>query len=367
MKAKKHILILSSWYPSSEKPFLGNFVQRQAELLSKSHQVTVLQLVGSDTESKNSVQKNDSFNEITLFYKKHTNKILNILRERKALISALRDLQEVDLIHAHVILPKGLLFLWTKKILNVPLVVTEHASYFHKTNKLSSIQRVLLRKVLKATNELIVVSECLKEDVKAITKRKSISVIPNHIDCEVFAPSEVKDHSELKFLHISTLAEIKNVKNILEAFEMFHSEHQNSNLTIVSDENSEAVLRQIENYHSKDSIHFVGPLKWHDTVSCYQTADCFILNSTYETFSIVVAEAWSCGLPVISSSVGIATDLPEFLGIQSSGTSKNDVFEAMIRFSETRKEFNSQKIREHALQFDGSVVLKQLNTVYEKI
>ena len=44
----KHILILSSWYPSEEHPFLGNFVERQAELLGSKYKVTVIKQVKID-------------------------------------------------------------------------------------------------------------------------------------------------------------------------------------------------------------------------------------------------------------------------------------------------------------------------------
>lgn len=366
MKAKKHVLILSSWYPTVDKPFLGNFVQRQAELLSIEKKVTVFQLIGSEKEEKSIVQKNDSFQEVTYFYKKHRNRFLNLWRERKILLQGLSELQKIDIIHAHVILPKALLFLWAKKALKVPLIITEHGSYFRKGYDFSFLEKLLIRMVISTTNQLVVVSEALKCDVMRITKKQLITVIPNHIDCELFVPDQHMQSEGIRFLHVSTLAEIKNVNEILEAFEQFYSKNISSTLTIISDEPSVKFLEQIERYQSKESIFFVGPLEWHETVSYYQAADCFILNSDYESFSIVIAESWSCGIPIISPSVGIASHLPSFLGIQSKGTKSIDVLNSMLIFKEKRHTFDPAQISAYSKNFDGYVVLKQLNKLYEK-
>ena len=86
MSKKTHILILSSWYPTPNKPFLGNFVQRQAELLAKNYQVTILNTVAVKEMKNIAIQENKSGN-IHLLSALHP-KGRSILSKRREQISA---------------------------------------------------------------------------------------------------------------------------------------------------------------------------------------------------------------------------------------------------------------------------------------
>jgi hypothetical protein len=104
----KHILILSSWYPNKKNPFLGNFVQRQAVLLAKKFQVTVLFIV-ADSEIEDtewSIAERNNLKEIVIYHPKGTNFFSRRHEQDKAFEAGLKIIHDVDLIHAHVLLPK---------------------------------------------------------------------------------------------------------------------------------------------------------------------------------------------------------------------------------------------------------------------
>ena len=134
MKDKLHILVLSSWYPTAEQPFLGNFVKRHVDLLAQKHQVTVLNLQ-SDTAVTAIMKEEKTSGNLTEIFVKYPaagNPFSKWNNARKAFKQGIQDIQQVDLIHGNVILSKGFQFLWAKKHFNKPLIVTEHASYFRK-------------------------------------------------------------------------------------------------------------------------------------------------------------------------------------------------------------------------------------------
>jgi L-malate glycosyltransferase len=94
--------------------------------------------------------------------------------------------------------------------------------------------------------------------------------------------------------------------------------------------------------------------------------DAFLLTSEYETFSIVLAEAWLTGIPVITTSVGIGANLPAELGVNIAQNDPDALGNELIRFAKGTYTFDSETIRKHALQFTDEVVLQQLKDTFER-
>lgn len=365
MAGKKHILILSSWYPSKGNPFLGNFVQRQAKLISTHHQVTVLSVyVTNDKNERASDRSDGNFREILVPFLTSKNTLLRKYRHLRAFGKGLRLITNVTHIHGHIIIPNGLNFVRAKKHFNCPLIVTEHSSLYFFKETLELKKTFVLNTTLKYTDQLVAVSEILKTNLALKAPNHAIKVIPNHIDSSLFQPKKIEHSESFKFLHISTLSPIKNVFQILDAFDQAFQQNDSIELAIVSDEDSSEYASYAKTLSSNAKISFFGPVTWDETVQFYQNSHCFILNSEFETFSIVLAEAWSCGIPVISTNVGIATNLPSFLGIQTDHSVEN-LKDTILEMSIKRNEFKGAEIREYALQYDGEIVLQQLNQLYE--
>ena len=365
MTGEKHILILSSWYPSKGNPFLGNFVQRQAKLVSTKHKVTVLSVNITNNKSEQIVDTSDgNFREISVPFLATKNTLLRKYRHFKAFQKGLKMITNVTHVHGHIIIPDGLNFVRAKKHFNCPLIVTEHSSLYFFREKLERKKTFVLTKTLKHINQLVAVSEVLKTNLALKAPNHAIKVIPNHIDSSLFQPKKIEHSESFKFLHISTLSSIKNVYEILDAFELAFQQNNSIELAIVSDNEFSEYVSYAKKLSSYAKISFFGPVAWEDTVQFYQNSHCFILNSKVETFSIVLAEAWSCGIPVISTNVGIASNLPSFLGIQTDHSVEN-LKDAILEMTLKRNEFDTSKIRAHALQFNGEIVLQQLNQLYE--
>jgi glycosyltransferase involved in cell wall biosynthesis len=158
----------------------------------------------------------------------------------------------------------------------------------------------------------------------------------------------------------------KNPLMLLEGFEKaLPSLDQESKLTIVSDQCSETWKKWVIERNLENRILFVGPLQWDEIGSVLQENDCLIQTSDFETFGIVIAESWLVGLPVISTSVGIAHELPEFLGLQIKKNDAPDLAEKLIQIQNQNNSFDAEKIREHALQFSSDAVRDQLQSLFE--
>lgn len=367
-----HIVIASSWYPNKYQPFVGNFVKRQAELIASKHLVTVLHTVSHPDENGFRIEKKATGNltEIIVYHERGKSALRKYALQKEALSHALTEVLEVELIISHVALPKGMQFIQLKKELNCPWVHIEHGSYFRKEywKKLSFFQKTIIKRMVKRVDHFYVVSETLKREILTHFPQKEIGIIPNHIDTDLFK-FEPKPHNEIKkFLHISTLEEAtKNPKGIIDACKLLTDKGLfNFHVAIISDEPTQKWEEYVAQLGLDNQINFDGPFDWEDLPRWYQQSDAFILNSNYETFSIVLAESWATGTPVLSTPVGIASKLPKDLGIQTKADDPESLADAMEEIILEKRTFEGDKIRSSSLKYGSEEVLKQLESLIAK-
>ncbi|MDC3252850.1 glycosyltransferase family 4 protein [Crocinitomicaceae bacterium] len=370
MDKNTHILLLSSWFPTDKNPFLGNFVQRQAQLLGKKYKVTVLHTVASNIVNPSSKEsEREGYTEIMLSYNGNGHILARKKQERLALINGFTLLQNVDLIIGNVLLPKGWQFLMAKKRFKCPLFYIEHGSYFYRDSvfRWSRIDRWMRKKLEKKSTEIIAVSEVLKSDLQHHFPKRKIEVIGNHIDTELFVPLKKNKMEKTQFLHVSTLdPNTKNPKGIIDACKLLLEQTDQFNLTIACDENSSYWATYSESQNCSKNITFIGPLEWEALVPYYQNSDAFVLFSEYESFSIVIAEAWATGTPVISTSVGIASNMNKELGIQVQSKNLESLKNAMLSIIEDKIVFDSSQIIRKAKEFGSEAILKKWEKLIEK-
>jgi glycosyltransferase involved in cell wall biosynthesis len=369
-KSDIHILILSSWYPTEKNPFLGNFVQRQAQLLGQRYEVTVVHTVAKDEGEVTSEKfERDGYREIIAKFNGNGHILARKKQERAALIKGIGRLENIDLIIGNVLLPRGWQFLVARKNFGAPVFYIEHGSYFREKGpfRWSRIHLWIRQQIRKKTTAVIAVSDVLKKDMQPHFSKRNIEVIGNHIDVDLFKAKTKKRSDKAKFLHVSTLdPNTKNPRGILEACALLKQETDQFKLTIICDEDVSHWKEYVQSKELNDVVEFIGPLQWHELVPHYQNADAFVLFSEYESFSIVLAEAWATGTPVISTSVGIASNMDELLGIQVEQNNSEDLKNAMLAIVNQSKEFNTEKLTAKAQEFSSESILNDWTNLIDK-
>jgi glycosyltransferase involved in cell wall biosynthesis len=214
---------------------------------------------------------------------------------------------------------------------------------------------------------LVAVSEVLRQDLQVYFNTEEIAILPNPTNTSLFFPAEKNKKERFEFLHISTLdTSVKNPVGILDAIHLLRDKgYTNFLLTIISDESSLELQKIAKEKNIESLVKFVGPTQQKELVSYYQKSDAFVLFSDYETFSIVLTEAWACGIPTITTPVGIARHMPESVGL---AVKQKDSLGLAIALEKVLNgmEFDSKAIREYAMQFSDETVLQHLKNLYQK-
>ena len=111
------------------------------------------------------------------------------------------------------------------------------------------------------------------------------------------------------FLSVGTLHDVKDYPNLLNAISL--SNKDNAVFLIAGQgPDSELLLKLSEKLNIRKKIRFVGVVE--DIPLLMSSVDCFVLSSKYEGMPMVVLEALSQGLPIISTKVGAVPDYLRF-------------------------------------------------------
>ena len=103
---------------------------------------------------------------------------------------------------------------------------------------------------------------------------------------------------------------VKRISVIIKVFSEIVQSYDDVELLIVGSGADESSLKNLAQKIIPGRIHFQGWIADDNTKAVfYNVAECLVLNSWREASPAVIGEAFSCGIPVISSNVGGIDDL----------------------------------------------------------
>jgi glycosyltransferase involved in cell wall biosynthesis len=263
---------------------------------------------------------------------------------------------KIDLIHAHFLLPPGLIGVGVGKILGTKTAVTAHGSDLLIQSK-NPVLRYLIKFVLGKADYVLVVNNTLKDKaLKLGVNPDKIHITPNAVDVVKFNPHNKELPSDIKMSHekpvvlfVGNLVFQKGVEYLLEAKKLMNCDAE---LLLVGD----GPLRQdLEKKVQDDEIQdviFAGARR--DVDKIMPSADLFVLSSVSEGFPITILEAMASGLPVVATSVGgINEVLDENVGIMVIPSNPSELAMAMDKILEKKelRDSMSTAAREHALKY----------------
>lgn len=248
-----------------------------------------------------------------------------------AAVAALRDIRrhDISVIHAHWILPQGLLAVLCRALLrrDLRIVCTSHGGDLFGLRRLGWLKRWVLRRADAVT----MVSTALTRELDRLAAHsvRAVHVIPMGVDTTLFAPERadpaIRDRYGIRgpfILFVGRLAEKKGVGYLLAALPEVLAAHPDAKALIVGDGPMEAELRAMATELGiAASVVFTGALPNDVLPTYYASADIFVGPS------IVASDGDREGLPVAfmeamsSGCVVVATDLDGMDDLIDSGRS----------------------------------------------
>lgn len=360
---------------------MGIFVRRHAQSAALLNNVVVLN-INSSSEVSSTITKwqtYDGVKELHITYPKIKNSIpllvnfLKLKRYKKHYLDGFeiikKEVGTIDIVHANIMNPVGLIAKqWLKKH-QTPYVITEHwTGYLPVDGRYgnSRLLKLTLPKIAKKAAYMLPVSEDLKNALKKQQLGKRFKVVRNVVDIDKFTLNENK---KSRFLVVADLDDNqKNISGLLLAFQMVVEKFPHLKLTIAGGgDDRERIKNAITNLKLSDKVELAGRISAEELNKLLSTSHASILFSNFENLPCVIVEAFAAGVPFIGTKVGgIAEIVNSDRGILVEP--KNTV--ALAKAIEACMEINwdSNKIRSFAVEnFSLQAISKQLDAIYTEV
>ena len=169
-------------------------------------------------------------------------------------------------------------------------------------------QQLLLKLATRLTNKNIFVSRQEYEQIRKDWKLTNTIYSPHGIDTERYSPLP---HRSNDFLFTICWMEKENIKRkcileIIDAIHLLMGKHPDIKLYIAGHKGDASGY--VEDYISKlnlqNNIFLIGEISAEEKINYLRNCRIDLQPSRYEGFGLAIAEAMSCGAPVITSAVG---------------------------------------------------------------
>jgi L-malate glycosyltransferase len=292
------------------------------------------------------------------------------------------EYEELDLLHVHYAIPHAVSGYLTKQILkktgkDIKLVTTLHGTDITLAGLEPSFLP-LVKFSIEESDGVTAVSRFLKE--KTITNYhidKEIEVIHNFIDTDKYKPQcnevfkkHIAPNGEKVLVHVSNFRKVKRVSDTILILEQVKKELPCKLLLVGDGPDRSDCERLARELNLQEDVKFLG--KQDNLPEILSASDLFLMPSQSESFGLSALEAMSCGVPVISSSVG---GLPELILQNETGyiAEFGDVDRMskytidLLKHDRKRKIFSKNSRNRAIKNFETNLLIPKYIEYYEKI
>ena len=364
------VLHLPLWAPNKDDVQLGNFIQQHIALSKKGHDIHSIEFC-SDASLKK-VDIIDEEEKTVVSYPKSWLKWITFYWYLKACRLVYAHMNgkgfEPDLIHCHVA-GRNLWFA-SKYFENTPYVLSEHWSGYLNgqfDHLPFYFKRFLIRKMNKS-KVITCASSHLAESLIEVGVNKRIEILQNVIQYK--EKNEGNISGVFTFLVVADLVdEVKNITGVIEAISLLELDSSQLKLSIVGGGRDQKKLERLVNDKRMGSqVTFHGRCVQGVVQEHLLNANCLIVNSLVESYSMVTVESILTGCPVIATRCG---GPEQFIngdnGILINTNDVNGLKDAILEMIRNKVLYTPEKVRASIVNvYSEKSVKNHLDQIYSK-
>lgn len=174
-----------------------------------------------------------------------------------------------------------------------PLVVESHINFIHPDSMLHQVQKRMNNYWIGKAEAVVTLTEGDAEDWRRVSKH--VHVIPNIVhlnDTNLYSDCTAK-----RVLFVGRFEEQKNIGELISIWQLIHPKFPDWKLDLYGDG---ALWEKYKQEADALNINIEIHKPTAQIMDVYCNSSIFVLTSLFEPFGLVIPEAMSCGLPVVS-------------------------------------------------------------------
>jgi len=395
MERKIKVLFITKWFMNRNDPQVGVFIRKHASAAALYCDVALL-CVLSDPNQKKSIEFEDAEEYgvkcTVAYFKKFSssfsllNKAVNFYRYLIASRAALKRLRktfgEHDITHAYIMLRPAIVAYWLKLFKGKPYVASEQWSGYAtgRFGERNFTEKFLSRWIFKKAAAGTAVSQFLKSKmIENGMNNRRFEITNNIIEPFPKTSSPLLHDDKIKMLCVADLKDdIKHISGVIRAVSDVAVNGQLSTvngqlleLHIIGHGADEAMLKKLaSDLNLFDRVVFFHGVKKNEEVFQYlYDCDFLVMNSRFETFSLICAESIACGKPVIATRCGGPQEfITPYNGILINPDSPEELKNAIIKMMNDYKTYNSEQMKATMLtKFSTERIGQSFFSIYKTI
>jgi len=197
--------------------------------------------------------------------------------------------------------------------------------------------RRLIQQTLSRADRILAVSNHAAEQATTLASCKDVRLVPLAIDTEAYEPSALGYGRTLDIVCIvAILTEIQTQRKklipLLRALPEVIRLFPDARLRIIGEKGNAfpALQMLVQELGVERNVQFLGRLSERDKIRALQDACVYVQPTKHECFGVAIAEAMSCGIPVITSPVGAVPEVVGDCGFYTGAEDSRKIKEHLI-------------------------------------
>lgn len=192
----------------------------------------------------------------------------------------------------YIMTPRGCLEPWCMKKKRIKKIVAFH---LYQKRDLQQAACILATAKMEADN------------IRALGITAPIAIIPNGIDVSEYKcrMPDFKPKVKKQILFLSRIHEKKGIEHLINVWEQLYKQYPEWNVVIAGN-GEEAYIQQLKamiiSKGLQNCVEIIPPVFGEDKHKLYCESSLFVLPTYSENFGMVIAEAMSCGVPVVTTN-----------------------------------------------------------------
>jgi len=258
----------------------------------------------------------------------------------------------------------------------ISVVMTWHevwGDYWYEyLGKIGFIGKLVERMVSRISENAIAVSDLTKKGLVMLGANDTdIHLVTNGIDLKRIAQIKPSDYN-CDIIFIGRFIKEKNLDILIEAVDLIRRKMPDVKCNIIGDgPEKKRLIANVSGSGLESNIRFFGFREYNDVIAMLKSSKVLVLPSTREGFGIVVLEAFSCGIPVVTVSsprnaaIELVDDDTGFI-VNPDARELGESIYKLITDDILRKKMSLSAISK-AQEYDWDKITGQLLDIYKRL